>query len=616
MVQLQGALRTRTVGLVLWLAFAGWPALSSGVAATDVQPYRLGSQSRYLEGCFPPCLCPLRYAGPLSGSFTLRLLARGEDYTSYSVGDVDWSLPPAAGLPQAIAGSGDYIVGTADDPTQEMTLSLSLDGGASARYASGSAPVDAVFPALHVSVSGHGMRCYDTVFDIYAEPVPPSPTPPVKRTLVIDPQQSTVTFSLLSGGADSVLSGTVRVYLGDPDVAVIALPGMVGLSVESADLIAVHLQPDSPTLPDSLHMLLDPERPSIGSWNRETGQVAFTLYLTTADGGLPVPQPLSISGRLRDGVLEVRGDNGDVADAGMALALTAFERLVPPGQLVWFSTNLGFTSKGRAATSVTSGDLLNVEGDVVASNRELVGHLGIMPIVPPLGLDAVMNGLFGALWFSFEGQAGTQWSETLGRFLSPGDLLSNSGCVVLDQARMLAPFSPSADTGNIGLDAVAWGGRDGLLFSTSRGFYSGALRAPIGDGDLLSWRGKRLLTNRELLRELDVVDMAASPLPSDYGLDALVRRPYGEFWFSTTRGFYVRDRLQPERTSWISDGDLLSSFGYVVARNLDLVGAFAPLEKVADFGLDSVHVHHSGPLRPEATNQLFIGPTGHSTADR
>jgi hypothetical protein len=40
----------------------------------------------------------------------------------------------------------------------------------------------------------------------------------------------------------------------------------------------------------------------------------------------------------------------------------------------------------------------------------------------------------------------------------------------------------------------------------------------------------------------------------------------------------------------ITDGDLLSDRGYVVARNLDLVRPFQPLEDLANFGLEGLWV--------------------------
>src|SRR6185436_16915568 len=70
----------------------------------------------------------------------------------------------------------------------------------------------------------------------------------------------------------------------------------------------------------------------------------------------------------------------------------------------------------------------------------------------------------------------------------------------------------------------------------------------------------------------------------DVGLDAIYVWPSGAIWFSTEQGFTGQD-LQGYRA-----GDLLSDHGYVVYRNLELVGTFAPMEDLADFGLDALFI--------------------------
>jgi hypothetical protein len=50
----------------------------------------------------------------------------------------------------------------------------------------------------------------------------------------------------------------------------------------------------------------------------------------------------------------------------------------------------------------------------------------------------------------------------------------------------------------------------------------------------------------------------------------------------------VRDPDDPSRRLWVDDGDLLSTRGYVVAGNLDLVALFEPVEDVDSFGLDAL----------------------------
>ena len=60
--------------------------------------------------------------------------------------------------------------------------------------------------------------------------------------------------------------------------------------------------------------------------------------------------------------------------------------------------------------------------------------------------------------------------------------------------------------------------------------------------------------------------------------------PSGEVWFSVETGF-----TGPNSEVYRA-GDLLSDQGYVVQRNLELVAPFAPLEDLADFGLDALFI--------------------------
>jgi hypothetical protein len=98
-------------------------------------------------------------------------------------------------------------------------------------------------------------------------------------------------------------------------------------------------------------------------------------------------------------------------------------------------------------------------------------------------------------------------------------------------------------------------------------------------GDLLSDQGEIRRSNQQLLARFQPPDPK-----HDYGLDAVYVWPSGEVWFSTEEGF--NDPVW----NTITDGDLLSDQGYVVFRNLELVGAFSPLEELANFGLDALFV--------------------------
>lgn len=123
-----------------------------------------------------------------------------------------------------------------------------------------------------------------------------------------------------------------------------------------------------------------------------------------------------------------------------------------PWPVVWFSTEYGFhASRPDAVTPlyISDGDLLSPTATVIRTNHQLTQRLGIMPIVPDLGLDAVL-GLMpalspsagparGEIWFSTEDDA---FSESLGELLGDGDLLSEAGRIVRHNADFIKAFSP------------------------------------------------------------------------------------------------------------------------------------------------------------------------------
>ncbi len=268
--------------------------------------------------------------------------------------------------------------------------------------------------------------------------------------------------------------------------------------------------------------------------------------------------------------------------------------IVPPWPELWFSTSTGFTASNMPSAipgfvHVSDGDLLSRRGTIVRKNSQLTARLGIMPPTPDLGLDAVTLGRGGSLWFSFDGQQPPMWSETLGVWLKHGDLLSEAGFVVRTNEQLLRNFTRMPPVADAGLDAVATAPNGEFLFSTDEGFHCESLGRWVGHGDLLSDRGYIVRTNAELLAKFEPIDMMGRPLPADYGLDAVILRSNREIWFSVEIGFPDAKR------GWIGHGDLLSTHGYVVVRNRDLVAPFGPLEDLADFGLDAAML--LGPRR-------------------
>src|SRR5438552_12869117 len=126
---------------------------------------------------------------------------------------------------------------------------------------------------------------------------------------------------------------------------------------------------------------------------------------------------------------------------GTLLQTFSLELFAAPVREIWFSTSRAFTSTNRFAPTnqISAGDLVSNRGRVVKRNIDLAGRLGIMPIVPDLGLDAVQVTRRGEILFSIPVDV---FSETLGP-IQHGDLLSNRGAIVRRNQDLLAAFHPS-----------------------------------------------------------------------------------------------------------------------------------------------------------------------------
>ena len=221
-----------------------------------------------------------------------------------------------------------------------------------------------------------------------------------------------------------------------------------------------------------------------------------------------------------------------------------------------------------------------------------------MPVVPDLGLDAVDILPSGEIAFSMEQD---EFSETLGP-LHEGDMLSNRGRVLRSYTDLVGAFGPEPPPADQGLDALHTVSSNEVYFSIEQDFFSEILGRTIRRGDLLSSRGMILKTNEQLVARFN----PAGP-KKDYGLDALYVWPSGEIWFSTEDGF------NGQHFEVYGPGDLLSDQGYVVFRNLELLNGFAPIEDLADFGLDALFiVTDATPLgpSPQFTSVSRIAATG------
>lgn len=131
--------------------------------------YRLEPGSTFQRGCFPPCMCPIMEAVPITGTFRLELVAVGDVFDFYEVRGIRWKVRRSNADDLWITGSGTYKVSTVAD-LQEMNLELFVGTEPLTTYASDSVPGGASFPRIDVPISINGGFCFDTVLELRARP--------------------------------------------------------------------------------------------------------------------------------------------------------------------------------------------------------------------------------------------------------------------------------------------------------------------------------------------------------------------------------------------------------------------------------------------------------------
>ena len=281
---------------------------------------------------------------------------------------------------------------------------------------------------------------------------------------------------------------------------------------------------------------------------------------------------------------------------GTLLQTFSMQIFAAPVREIWFSTTRAFTSTNSSApTKISPGDLISNRGRVVKRNIDLVGRLGVMPIVPDLGLDAVFVKGRGEILFSIPVNV---FSESLGP-IQHGDLLSSRGYIVKRNQELLAAFKP-ASSDDAGLDGVQVLTNGEILFSIQSNVVAQS-GVTLSRGDILSDAGRIFMTHQQLL-----ANFQPTVTNRDFGLDAFYIFPSGEVWFS------VEERFTDNRIGPVQEGDLLSSFGYQVFGNQDLVAAFAPADPSPDYGLDGLFVI-TDTLPPRPGPLIFKGTSAGSS---
>jgi hypothetical protein len=224
-----------------------------------------------------------------------------------------------------------------------------------------------------------------------------------------------------------------------------------------------------------------------------------------------------------------------------------------PGGEILFSLAHGAFSQ-RLNTNIYAGDLLSNRGRIVRRNQQLTARLGFMPAVPDLGLDAVMVRDDGEILFSIRTN---MFSERLGT-IRRGDLLSDSGEIVLRNEQLLDGFAPLVAQ-DYGLDALHIWANGEIWFSTEFDFQDRNLGL-VSAGDLLSNQGIIVYRNHEL-----TAPFRSAGQTNDFGLDSLfvvtdyiAPAPPPQF----TNSFLTRNTLLTcARFEWRAPGRVFQVYG-------------------------------------------------------
>jgi hypothetical protein len=139
--------------------------------------YEVTQRSQIGEGCFGLCACPIVLHGGLEGGFVLHPRGAEGSFQVFDVRQVKWVYPAMFGNSTTfVTGAGTWRVDSAAR-LQQLDLELVLSGQAPAPYGSGLVPLTVDFPAISVAIQRVGEFCFETRFDLVAQPRPRAPAP-------------------------------------------------------------------------------------------------------------------------------------------------------------------------------------------------------------------------------------------------------------------------------------------------------------------------------------------------------------------------------------------------------------------------------------------------------
>jgi hypothetical protein len=168
-----GSTMKSTFVSIVALLTLGIAAAAAAAAAEDSRPgpvtYRLSDDAAFLEGCYQPCLCPIRLAD-LAGTYRLVPLDISGTWDTYEILDVQWTIGLGDQV-MLVTGSGTYVRFSEFVVQERLELDLIIDGQPAEHFDSGWVIATVPFPDMQVTASMNDMYCYDRVFVVDASPI-------------------------------------------------------------------------------------------------------------------------------------------------------------------------------------------------------------------------------------------------------------------------------------------------------------------------------------------------------------------------------------------------------------------------------------------------------------
>jgi hypothetical protein len=160
------------VALVASVAALLAPPAATQTSAQPGVHYRLDDDATFQRGCFGPCACPVLEQSAVTGKF--RLTPSGSDplFQYYAVTNVNWTALLPNGTALSIQGSGTFKIGGEFALQEELSLDLVVGNDPVQHFDSGVVAPQAPFPRLDLTISIHGVYCFDTVIQVRARPFP------------------------------------------------------------------------------------------------------------------------------------------------------------------------------------------------------------------------------------------------------------------------------------------------------------------------------------------------------------------------------------------------------------------------------------------------------------